>query len=68
MVNIVMACLRTILWDESQTVGNNLLRYSSPKLKPTFLRPTYKKSFELYLCSFIQAICLENYKAFFSLK
>ena len=36
-IKIVIACLRTILRDKFQTVGNNLLRYSSPTLKPTSL-------------------------------
>ena len=32
-----MTCLRSILKDESQTVGNNPLRCSSPTLNPTYL-------------------------------
>ena len=39
-IKILMACLWTILSDESQTVGNSILRCSSPTLNPTYV-PTY---------------------------
>ena len=35
-IKIVMACLRTILRDESPTVGNSSLYCSSPTLNPTY--------------------------------
>ena len=34
-MKIAMACVRIILRDESQTVGNSLLHYSSPTLNST---------------------------------
>ena len=42
-IKIVMACLRIILCDESQTVGNSPLRSSSPMLNPTN-QPTKKRA------------------------
>ena len=39
-IKIVMACFRTILKDEAQTIGISPLRFSSPTLNLTYL-PTY---------------------------
>ena len=36
-IKIVMACLQTILRDESQTISNSLLCFCSPTLNPTYL-------------------------------
>ena len=41
-IKIVMACLRTILGDESQTIGNSSLRFSSPMLNPIYLRTYFR--------------------------
>ena len=36
-MKLVIACVRTILKDKSQNVGNSSLHYSSPTLYPTYL-------------------------------
>ena len=52
-IKIVMACLRTILKDESKTVGNSPLCCFSPTLNRTYL-PTYLKKICLLTITAIQ--------------
>ena len=55
-IKIVIACLWTILRDESQTIGNSLLRSSSPKLKPTN-QPTITPKLITYNSTCDQSLC-----------
>ena len=54
-IEMGMACLRTILRDESQADGNSLLHSSSPTLNPTNQPNMYDEQFtfldNLHVCS-----------------
>ena len=50
-IKIVIACLQTILRDESQTVGNSPQRFSSPTLNPTYVPFSSRFKFKVTLTS-----------------